>query len=361
MITELAPAGAERIVYELATGLDAEKFAVEVVALRDGLVAQQLLDAGIPVHVIGLKGKLSVLNPLHFLRLRKILHRRNYDIIHTHLFHADIAARLAKPSDAKLIYSVHIAEKRYRPWQFWLGRMFKKRCKKIIAVSQAAADHHARRSKFPADYYRVIYNGINLEHFRRDGAAGVQIRKNIGIADGEMVLLFAGRLDHQKGVDILIDAFGQAAPKLEKCHLLIAGQGLQETMLRDKIQHSNLSDVVFMLGFCREIQQVMAAADILIMPSRWEGFGLSAAEAMAASLPVIATKVEGLSEVVVDGVTGLLVPPENSKLLADAIVQLVQDKGLREKFATEGHGRVVEKFTIDKMVTQHEQIYREVM
>lgn len=358
MITELVPAGAERIVYELATRLDKDRFDIEVVALRGGAMADELRQAGMAVHVLGLRNKFSILNPLYFLRLRKIFRQGDFDIIHTHLFHADFAARFAKPSRTVLVHSVHIAEKRFRPWQFWFARIFQRICSCIITVSKAAMEHYKKRTHLKDDSYQVIYNGIDINKFTADLAGRQKARRDLNIDDNELLFLFAGRIDHQKGVDILLDSFEAAGPELGNFKLVIAGQGPQESMLQARLKQSRLKNNIEFIGFQKDVASLMNAADVLVMPSRWEGFGLSAVEAMATGLPVVAARVEGLTEIIVDRETGLLVTPENPKAFAKAIKKLAADATLRKLMGEAGRKRAESEFAVEKMVAAHEELYQ---
>ncbi len=356
LITELAPAGAERCVFELARRLDSDKFAVEVAALRGGAVADWLEQEGIPVTVLDVRGKwdLGKINTL-----ADLLKDRAFDILHTHLFHADFVGRLAaaKAHTPHLVHTVHIAEQRFRPWQFAFARWTRQRCQKIIAVSESARDHHAAKARLPLDAYQVIHNGIDIAAYSRDESARVQLRSEWNLTGDEVLIAFVGRLDHQKGLDVLLDAMNLLHQRGCRVKCVIAGQGPQQSMLERFIATEPAGANIRMLGFTDNVRGVLSAADILAMPSRWEGFGLAAAEAMAAGLPVVATSVAGLKDVCLEGRTALLVQPDDSDALARKIGQLVADAELRQRLGQAGRQHVEQMFDISKMITAHEQLY----
>ncbi len=357
LITELAPAGAERCVFELARRLDRERFEVEVAALRGGAVAGWLEQEGIPVTVLNVRGKwdLGKINTL-----ADLLKDREFDILHTHLFHADFVGRLAaaRARTPHLVHTVHIAEQRFRPWQFAFARWTRQRCQKIIAVSESARDHHAAKAHLSLESYQVIHNGIDIAAYSLDESARVQLRNEWNVTDDEVLVAFVGRLDHQKGLDVLLEAFKRLHQQGCSPRLVVAGDGPQRDMLECFIATEPAGQNIIPLGYTNDVRGVLSAADILAMPSRWEGFGLAAAEAMAAGLPVVATSVPGLKDVCVDEQTALLVQPDDSDALARKIGQLTADAELRDRLGQAGRQRVEQMFDISKMVAAHEQLYR---
>jgi len=357
LITELRPAGAERCVYELATRLDRSRFDVQVAALRGGEVADRLAAAGIRVTVLQMRGKWDLGK---LTRLPRLLRRERIDLLHTHLFHADLpgrpAARLA--GVPRLVHTVHVAEARWRPWQFAYARFAAPWCDRIVCVSHAVRRFHARRSGLPGWKYTVIPNGIDADAYARSEEVRARRRAEWGIPDDHVLLAFVGRLDRQKGVDVLLEAMDRLAERNCAVRLVLAGDGPQRAMVAERLSHSRAGRLTRMLGFVHDVAGVLSAADVLVAPSRWEGFGLAAAEAMAAGLPVIATRVAGLSEIVSDGQTGLLIPPDDPAALAERIEKLACDPGLRERLGRSGRQRVLREYTIDANVAAHERLYR---
>jgi glycosyltransferase involved in cell wall biosynthesis len=359
LITELAPAGAERCVYELATRLDKDRFDVRVVALRGGQVADWLARAAVPVTVLGLRGKRDALK---LGKLTEVLRSQQFDLVHTHLFHADLAGRPAARLAAvpHIVHTVHVAEGRFRPWQFAYARFLSGYCDRIVCVSQAVRDHHAKRSGLPLWRYVVIPNGIDAEAFSRDEASRRRLRAEWGIDGHEVLLAFVGRLDRQKGIDTLLAAISHLGARGCPMKLVVAGEGPKRPLVENFIERGEGGRFCRMLGFVTDIRGMLSAADALVMPSRWEGFGLAAGEAMAAGLPVIATRVAGLSEIVVDGQTGILVDREDVVGLADAITRLAGDAELRCRLGEAARRRVIEHYSISANIAAHQALYAEV-
>ncbi len=355
LITELRPAGAERCIYELATRLDPAKFDVQVAALRGGAVADRLAAAGVKVTVLGVRGKWDVAK---LGTLKRLLRDERIDLLHTHLFHADLAGRLAaRAAGVKhLVNTVHVAEARWRPWQYAFARWTAGRCDRIIAVSQAVADHHSRRARLPAGRYTVIPNGIDAAAYEHDEAARQRLRAQWGLAPDALLAAFVGRLDPQKGIDTLLAAAKATAS--QDLQFVLAGDGPQRPLVEQFIAADPAGRFVRMLGRIDDVRSVLSAADLFVMPSRWEGFGLAAAEAMAACLPVIATAVPGLTEVLDGGNAGLLIPPDDPAALAAAIHRLAADAPLRRTLAAAGLQRVGLNYRIETFIQRHEELYR---
>ena len=361
LITELGPAGAERCVYELARRLDRDRFDVEVMALRGGEVADWLGRAGVKVTVAGLRGKWDL---PRLRRLAGAVRRGRFDLLHTHLFHADLAGRLIAPGAGigRLVHTVHVAEARFRPWQFACARLLSGRCDRIVCVSEAVREHHRRRSGLPAWRYAVIPNGIDVEAYRRDADARRRLRAEWGVGAGDVLFAFVGRLDRQKGPDVLLRAAGRLA-EAGGVRLVLAGDGPERAWVESFVAREGLGRAVRLLGFVHDVRGVLSAADALVIPSRWEGFGLVAAEGMAAGLPVIATRVAGLSEVVADSQemrTGILVDPEDEAGLCGAMRALAADAGLRLRLGRAGLKRAAERYDIAANVAAHERLYLDV-
>ena len=360
MITELAPAGAEACVWELATRLPPDRFHVEVAALRGGAVADRLRQAGVAVHTLGVTGRLDVTK---WPRLVRILRRRGFDILHTHLFHADLAGRPAGIAAGvrHIVHTVHVAERRFRPWQFAWARWMAASADRIVCVSTGVRDFHARRAGLPLGRYTVIHNGIDAARYARDTRRRAELRRRWGLGDDDVLCAFVGRLDRQKGVDVLLEAFAASAAACGRLHLLLAGDGPLAGLVTRWMARSPSAPRVRAIGFTDDVPAVLAAADVFVQPSRWEGFCLAAAEAMAAALPVVACDVPGLNEVVADGQTGILCRPDSPACLTDALTRLAEDADLRAALGAAGLRRVKQRFDVATFIDRHAALYQSLL
>jgi glycosyltransferase involved in cell wall biosynthesis len=197
----------------------------------------------------------------------------------------------------------------------------------------------------------VIPNGItpvDLELVSRSNA-----RKETGVTNGDLYLLSVGRLVYQKGHEFLIHAMPEVLRHYPNTKAGICGDGVLRSQLEEQILKLDLSDSVKLLGQWDNVSRFLAIADVFILPSRWEGLPIALLEAMSAGLPVIATRVEGVEEVVEDQIHGLLVPLEDSEALAKAILQLINDPKKRNEMGMAASLRVKQLYTADRMCEEY--------
>jgi glycosyltransferase involved in cell wall biosynthesis len=360
LITGLGPGGAERCVYELATRLDRRRFDVQVAALRGGAVADRLAVAGVAVHVVGARRWADAWKLPH---LAGHLRRARLDLLHTHLFHADLAGRPAARAAGvgRLVHTVHTAEGRWRPWQFAWARAAAGWCDRIVCVGRAVRRFHARRSGLPAWRYVVIPNAVDTPRWAPDAGARARRRRRWGIADDEVLLAFVGLLAREKGIDTLLEAFGLLVARGARVRLVIAGDGPMRRRVAAFIAGRPGGERVRWLGFADDVPAVLRAADLCVAPSRWEGLPLAVIEAMAAGLPVVASRTAGLAELVLDGRTGRLVDAEDAAGLAGAIEALAADRPLRRRMGDAARRRAEANYDLAANVAAHERLYEDVL
>ena len=166
-----------------------------------------------------------------------------------------------------------------------------------------------------------------------------------------------GRLHPQKGFSDLLTAFAQVRQRIPSVRLFVAGDGELRDDLEAQARSLGMAAVVTFAGVRADVSEVLAALDVFVLPSLWEGMPNAVLEAMASGLPVVATAVGGTPEVVVDGVTGLLVPPQDPGALAQAIGHLLRDPDLRRRMGRAGRRRVEEHFDVRETVRQVESLY----
>ena len=360
MITELRPAGAEHSVYELARRLDRDRFDVQVIALQGGDVARKLTETGIKVHILGVRGKWDVFKAR---KLVNLLRNEHFDLLHTHLFHADLAGRIAAHRAAvpHLIHSVRTAEGRFRPWRFAFARLFSENCDRLVCVSRSVRDLHSLRSGLPLHRYSIIENGVDVDRFVHKAEARSQIRQQWNVDSDEPVVAFVGRLSREKGIQMMLATMCHLASRGTPIRLVIAGDGPERRVVSNYIAHGEGGQYCTQLGFVDDVRSVLSGADMLILPSQWEGWPMAAGEAMSSGLPVIGTDVAGIRDAVEDGVTGILVREDDVVRLAEAVLTLAKDKELRMKMGAAARQSVVSRFSIDATVSAHEKLYLEIL
>jgi mannosyltransferase len=219
--------------------------------------------------------------------------------------------------------------------------------------------------------YEVIYNGIDIDAYAPNPQRREELRRQWGVGDDEILIAFASRLDYQKNLPMLLEAFRRLRQSRNDIRLVIAGekkgsgaffhQGAQHSCNTGVIDKKRLlTPFSVWLGRTDDVPGLLSAADIFVQPSRWEGFGLAAAEAMTAGLPVIGTRVPGLTELIEEGVSGLLIDSEDIDALTVTINQLADNHDERVRLGAAGQNRVKERFSIEANVTAHERLYENV-
>jgi len=351
-------AGAERIVVELARRLPAHGFRTSVVCLEDerAPAGAELASAGVPVRGL----RLSRRRTLACARdLSRLFTPARPLIVHAHLFHANLAARLAYARLEKaarrglhILSTVHVAERRFRPWQFALDRLTARYCRVEVCVSRAVARFQQERTGLPGEYFRVIENGIDLDRF----APGTATERS----SAAPLVLSIGRLDPQKDFPTLLRAWRTVNARLPAARLTIAGEGPQAAGLRAICAELELRNVEFP-GFVRDVPALLRESSLYVQPSAWEGFGLSVAEAMACGLPVIVSDADSLPELVAHERTGLVFPKGREGALAEAMLRLLQDHPRAAGLAAAARTEALSRFSADRMAAEYAGLYREIL
>lgn len=341
ILSSLQVGGAERIALRLAQ-VQARTHDVSLVAMRGGPLEVEAHRLGLPV--------MAGHGSLWRIRLQFAKHfaLHGYDVVNSHNRHAQKYAVFGRRS--AVVMTLHAECREDYGWALrrpWLDG--------VIAVSSRAADvfcqvHPDLAGKYPIE---AIENGVAEEPTTRSRDA---VRSDLGIRD-EVVLVVVARLDPFKDLGTLLRAFALCRPSERPVRLLMVGEGPCRGELEALARTLELGNTVTFLGYRSDIGDVLSAADLFVLSSRTEGMPISVLEAMASSLPVVATAVGGVPELVEQGVTGLLVPPGDPSALADAILTVVSDAHTRNVMGAAGRERVVSRFTLQAMAARYEAFY----
>jgi glycosyltransferase involved in cell wall biosynthesis len=337
--------GAERIVEALAVGLTEAGDSVHVIATtRDGEIGDALRKRHIPVSVLHIQSAYDARVPL---KLALVARRFGAEIMHSHLAVADIATAAARwfiPS-ARIVTTVHSAYVGLGSTARRLWRIALPQFDRIVAVSEAV------KSCLPGSLSSIVVRPslIDEEHSPMSRA---EARRMLGVPDGVRLVMSVGRLVPVKGFDLL----ARAAKLLDsEARVMVIGEGPDRSALEKE-------PAVELLGARDDAARLLAAADVVVSPSRSEGFPQIVLEAMAQGLPVVATEVGGTPELITEGVTGFLVPPENPMRLAQAIHAVLEDRDRARRLGEAARARVHEGGLIKKaMVEKMRAVYRDIL
>jgi len=306
----------------------------------------------------------SDVNPVLAAELLSEIRKFRPDIVHTHLIHADLHGQVcAAVARVPGVSSVHDTGSFYlkQPYRF-VGRAIGRLPRRRIAISQHVASFLRREHLAPPDRIRVVYYGIDPATIHSGTASRRDGRRALGIDDNDFAVGVASRLVPGKGHDVLIPAVARAAAERGGVKLLVAGDGPERARLELMAERCCSPGTVRFLGFVSDVGPFMHACDALAfptLPELSEGFGLAALEAMAAGRPVLASAVGSLPEVVDDGVTGVRVQPASVDALAAAILDLARDPSRCERLGVNGAKRARTDFTLERMVNETIDVYRE--
>lgn len=305
-------------------------------------------------------------HPRQAWRLSRLMARHGVDLVHCDwsrdLF--TLVPALLPHRRVPLVLHKHVgvlAGKR-----LWVHHGLYARVDRVIAISEVI--HRNFVAMHPIDPRKVvtIHNGVDPERFRPDPAARARLRVELGYADDDVVIGIVGRVTPSKGHREFLEMAARLAPAHPRARFLVVGEatrGEEEEgrAILDGLVAAGLGDVVRVTGFRGDVPQLLAAMDVFAFPSHNEAFGLALIEAMAAGLPTVSSDCDGVPDIVVEGVTGLMVPAKDGAALAAATTRLLQDAGLREQLGRAGRERVLARFTGERFVAALERLYAEAL
>ena len=299
-------------------------------------------------------------------RLRRALRQSKPDIVHTHLIHADLfgyfAAKLAGVS--AVVSSRHLDDAfRYRSRWRRINRRMWRMIDAGIVISAAMKRFALEIEQAPAEKINVVLYGMEYRWLNDEDidAARKRLRAELNLPTDAQLLGMACRLVEQKGIPYALEALRRIRSDFPCAHLVIAGDGEKADELRRLASMLGIADRVCWLGWRGDAAELMSAFDVFLLPSLREGFGLVLLEAMSRRLPIVASRVGAIPEIVIDGETGVLVEPRNVDELAKALTGLLKDRALRKYMGLLGAARLEEHFSVERMVAGTIAVYEKVL
>ena len=349
---ELGFGGGETQVLGLTLALAAGGHRAELICDPAGRLWERAIAAGIKCHPIRIRNAIDLAAGV---KLRAILKRERYDVVHFHTSRAHSMAPLARGFGSTLVVTRRMD---YRPNRVFAPYLYNRAVDGVVAISGGVADSLAAAG-VERQRITVVHSGVDCDRFRAPTSQErADARGALKIADTEFVISAVGALEQRKGHRYLIAAIGAIAAS-GKFRCFIVGQGLIGRVLQDEIAVIRSLDRIKLLGRVDDVRELLWASDAFAMPSLKEGLGVAALEAMASALPVIASDVGGLREVVEDGRTGIIVPPANPEKIASAIKRLAESPELRTQMSAAARARVVENYSMEQMAARTLALYRE--
>lgn len=368
IINSLDIGGNERFLLQLLERLPRDTFAQEVCvpdrgkdATRDLEAACRKLNTPIKVLRVGGNWDVSILP-----RLVYVILKGRFDVVHTHLIYSQVYGRLAAAavrtrcivSSEQNVYSF----KARLPFS-WVERRLSRWTDRIIACSKKVREHLIEKVGINPLRVVVVPNGVDTDVFfpikkrTRLYRSVENVRKELKIEEGDTVIGTVGHMTRQKGYDVLIAAIPRIVRRHPGAKFIFVGRGLLREKLEKQARELGVEKQIRFAGIRRDVPTVLNSFDVFVLPSLWEGFGTAIIEAMACSVPVVASRVGGIPEIIEDGVSGLLVPRGRPELLAEAVIRLLKKPRKTREMARRGRTSAAERFSVRKMAQSVGKVY----
>lgn len=369
VITQSTPfGGAQRNTLLSVAGLTRSGWDVDLVCGAGGPLIPEARAAGVRVHVLG-----DLVRPVRpardvraLLGLVRLFRAGRHALVHTHSTKAGLLGRLAARAAGvpAVLHTVHgypfeMTGAKARVYSR-LEAIVSRCTDRVICVGEALRAEVAAHSMAPAAKCVTVYSGIDFRALRPTRSP-VAMRERLDLAEAWPVIGSVGQLIERKAYQHLIEAVARLVPRHPRLHLLVVGEGPWRPILEARIAALGLGGHVTLLGERGDVADVLQVLDVYAMPSLWEGVGRALTEAMYMARPVVATAINGVTELVRHEVTGLLVPPYDPPALAAAIQRLVTDRALAQRLGEEGRRLVVERMDADRMIAELEHLYATVL
>jgi glycosyltransferase involved in cell wall biosynthesis len=362
IITDLQVGGTPQVVKELACGLASVTGPVQYEVLvaclaTQGPVAQELRSRGIATHCLGALGPWDI---RVFWRLGQLISKFRPDVLHCSLMHANVTGRIIGSllSVPYIIASIHTAEQG-KLWHLIAENLTCRLSRITVCVSNSVRNHVERYAHIPPSRLVVIPNGIDWRRFAQ--AQPVDL-VSLGLQPERKTLISVGRLDAVKAIDVLLHALARLVNDYScNLQLLVVGDGPERKAWENLSRQLEITDRVCFCGTRRDVEKLLKAADIYVQPSRWEGLPLSALEAMAAGLPVVASRTQGLVDVINDKKTGILTPPGDQNQLAQALLELINQPHQAVELSKAAQKSVTDHFSTHTMLHAYQNLYKNII
>ena len=301
-------------------------------------------------------------DPFLFWGMCRLMLRERPDVVHTHLFKSDFHGRLA----ARLCGVPVVVSTAHNndSWaqHYPLGNLYgltTRLADRVIAVSEGVRDFQIQYTHTLPEKIVTIRSGVDVKKFENRREDGQKVRSEFGISPSTPVVGIVGRLQPQKDHETFLRAVRTILDALPTVRFLIVGDGPLRDELTAQARTLDLLPSVIFCGIRKDIPAVLAAIDLLVFSSRWEGLPVALMEGMAAGKPIVSTDVGGVSDVAIAEETAILVQPGDPSALAEACLRILRDPSLGQRFGSAGLTRIRERYSLDAMVNNTQRLYEE--
>ena len=372
VITRIVRGGADENTLYTVRGLDPRRYAVDLVI---GAGSEPECLAGLdPARVFTMSELVRDPHPVKdviaLLRLASLIRRGRYQIVHTHTAKGGFLGRLgaALAGTPIIIHTVHgVTFHDHLPrWQRWfyltLERIAARFTDQFVTVGEDVKAIYLRHGIGQASAYQTIYSGMPLSEYLEAGDMSdverARVRRELGLEPRHQVVAMAARLEARKGHAYLFDAVARLRDRHPDLRVLILGEGGDRAALESQVREQGLDDIVRFLGHRNDLPRVLAAADISVLTSLWEGLPRVLVQSAAAGKPIVTFDVEGAWEVVRDGQNGFIVPTRDVDAFAGRLEEMLQDRSRWHAMGRSGRARVTQEWTVETMLDRLDLLYQ---
>ncbi len=360
MIETTGPGGAERVFVDIVKRLDREEFVPVVLLAGEGWLCDNIVKTGVEPEIIKNSGAYDwkfIKGVINLIKNKKV------DVIHSHLDDTNVYANIIGTLSRKPVVATY-----HGMIGTWHIKNFKDsiklaivrhHAKYIVAVSDFLKAELVKAGGFKDNQMRRIYNGVDFDALE-EKKEGSSLRTEFDLHDKSVLIGTIGNMEVWKGFDYLIKAAPLIIEKVPNAYFFIVGEGKGKILnsIRALISSLNLQDRVLLTGFREDISSIIRQLEVFVLPSISEGLSIATIEAMALGKPVVVTDSGGPKEIVDNEMTGLIVPPKDSKAISEGVIRLLSDKTYAVKLGINGKIAVRNKFGIDENINRYADLYR---
>jgi len=358
VIDSLHLGGAQEVVLNLATCGNRRRFSHEVATMHGrGVYWDRMQVLGIPLHSLSP----HKFFPWYAASLPALLLRGGFDILHCHLVASNIIAKpLGRLCRVPVVLNHDHTNDDYRAngrARLALDTLSNRLASHIIAVSDSCRRFLVERERVPEEKITLVQNAIDLRRYSPACGTRSEARKALGLPENGTVVAGVGRLNPQKNFSLFVRVAAEVLKRHPQAVFVLAGDGPEEELLRKLAQESRLAERLHFCGYVPDARQVYLSADVVLMPSLFEGLPMSLLEAMAMRVPVVASALDGIAEVVDDGRDGFLVPSGDAKLFCERVCQLIENPSLARELGAAASEKIARRFSAERMCCEVERVY----
>jgi glycosyltransferase involved in cell wall biosynthesis len=358
VIDSLDLGGAQVVLLNLIKHADRTRFTLEAVSLHGhGVFWEPLRATGVPASSLSFHHYF----PSYVPGLLGLMLARRYDVVHCHLLAANV---IAKPLAALCRVPVRINHDHCndkltdpRPWALPADRWTNRFSSHVIAVSESTRQFVETDEGVPAAHTSTIHNGIDCTVNRPRPEARADARRRWDLPPDAVVIAGIGRLTDQKNFALFLEVAARVCAVQPSTFFAVAGTGEEEAALREQAQRLGIADRVRFLGFVREMTELYPAIDFLLLTSKYEGLPITILEAMASGVPIVASKLDGIAEVLTDREDAALVPDQNAEAFATRLLELIEQPTRATEYAQRALEKVRTQYSAERMTRDVEAIY----